>query len=153
MSSEAAKDISAELASLQSVQTALTQASEAAKQAPQPSFASLPWTPDLVRFLALSVLVFTFAALLLASLLLLKSQARSTHILRVFGVIIIIGMSALLLVVGYSNEQLTPIVGLFGAIAGYLLGKDSQPALVRAPDEAGITTTTSKAMPIRHGDA
>lgn len=35
-------------------------------------------------------------------------------------------MSSLLLVVGYSNDQLTPIVGLFGAIAGYLLGKDSQ---------------------------
>jgi hypothetical protein len=28
------------------------------------------------------------------------------------------------MVVGYSNEQLTPIIGLFGAVAGYLLGKD-----------------------------
>jgi pimeloyl-ACP methyl ester carboxylesterase len=25
-----------------------------------------------------------------------------------------------------SNDQLTPIVGLFGAIAGYLLGRDSR---------------------------
>ena len=43
-------------------------------------------------------------------------------------------VSALLLVVGYSNEQLTPIVGLFGAIAGYLLGKDVQLASTPVKD-------------------
>jgi len=42
-------------------------------------------------------------------------------------VVIIVGLSALLLVAGFSNDQLTPIVGLFGAIAGYLLGKESKP--------------------------
>ncbi len=34
--------------------------------------------------------------------------------------------SALLLGMGYSNKQLTPNVRLFGAIAGYLLGKDAK---------------------------
>jgi len=43
--------------------------------------------------------------------------------LRAFGILSIICVSAVLLVVGYNNEQLTPSVGLFGAIAGYLLGK------------------------------
>ena len=42
------------------------------------------------------------------------------------GVLAILAFSALLLVVGYSNEQLTPIIGLFGAIAGYLLGKETK---------------------------
>ena len=41
--------------------------------------------------------------------------------------VIIVGLSALLLVAGFSNDQLTPIVGLFGAIAGYLPGKESKP--------------------------
>ena len=58
--------------------------------------------------------------------LLWRSGAPPHQVLRVFGVITILGFSALLLVVGYNNEQLTPIVGLFGAIAGYLLGKDSK---------------------------
>lgn len=83
------------------------------------------WSAELVQFLSVSVLVFTFGALLLGATLLWRSRASPSNVLRVFGVICIIGISALLLVVGYSNEQLTPIVGLFGAIAGYLLGKDS----------------------------
>lgn len=96
-----------------------------------------PWSVDLVVYLSSSVLMFTFASLLLASLLLWRSNARATHILRVFGVIIIIAMSAVLLVVGYSNAQLTPIVGLFGAIAGYLLGKEPQPVALQAEAKDG----------------
>lgn len=85
-----------------------------------------PWSPDLVQFLAIGVLMFSFAALILSTLLLWRANAQPTQVLRIFGVISILGLSALLLVVGYSNDQLTPIVGLFGAIAGYLLGKDSK---------------------------
>lgn len=87
---------------------------------------SQPWTQELVRFLAVSVLGFSCAALVLATALLWRSSASPQHILKVFGLITILGFSALLLVVGYNNEQLTPIVGLFGAIAGYLLGKDTK---------------------------
>lgn len=86
-----------------------------------------PWSPSLVQFLAIGVLLFALAALVLATALLWRSHAPAQQVLRVFGVITILGFSALLLVVGYSNEQLTPIVGLFGAIAGYLLGKDARP--------------------------
>jgi hypothetical protein len=54
-----------------------------------------------------------------------RSKAQPHHILRAFGILSIVALSALLMVVGYSNEQLTPIVGLFGAVAGYLLGKEA----------------------------
>ncbi len=91
-----------------------------------PSTWTQPWSPSLVQFLAIGVLLFAFAALILATALLWRSHAPAHHVLRVFGVITILGFSSLLLVIGYSNEQLTPIVGLFGAIAGYLLGKDNQ---------------------------
>jgi hypothetical protein len=64
--------------------------------------------------------------MIMAMLLLWRSRAQPHQVLRVFGILTIVALSALLLVVGYSNEQLTPIIGLFGAIAGYLLGKDSQ---------------------------
>ena len=83
------------------------------------------WSQELVKFLSLSILTFTLLALVLSAVLLWRSRATGFHVLRIFGVISILGISALLLVVGYSNEQLTPIVGLFGAIAGYLLGKDT----------------------------
>ncbi len=85
-----------------------------------------PWSPELVQFLAIGVLGFSGVALIMATALLWRSGAPPHQVLRVFGILTILGFSALLLVVGYNNEQLTPIVGLFGAIAGYLLGKDSK---------------------------
>ena len=84
-----------------------------------------PWTPQLVQYLSLSVLAFSLIALVLATLLLWRAGSPPQLILKVFGILSIIGFSALLLVAGYSHDQLTPIVGLFGAIAGYLLGKES----------------------------
>ena len=48
--------------------------------------------------------------------------------LRLFGILTIIGISAVLLVVGYSNDQLTPIVG-------YLFGKDSSTMATKAEDQ------------------
>ncbi|WP_256677924.1 hypothetical protein [Pseudomonas sp. SJZ079] len=79
----------------------------------------------LMPSLATSILFFTFFALLLAAVLLWKKESSALDMLRLFGVILIVGLSSFLLVAGYSDDQLTPIVGLFGAIVGYLLGKDS----------------------------
>lgn len=86
--------------------------------------AAQPWTPELIRYLVMSVLLFTMAALVLSTVLLWRQRDQSEMVLKAFGIISIIGISAVLLVAGYSNDQLTPIVGLFGAIAGYLLGKE-----------------------------
>ena len=85
-----------------------------------------PWSPQLVQFLVIALLGFACIGLIMATALLWRSSAPPQHVLKIFGLIIILTFSALLLVVGYNNEQLTPIVGLFGAIAGYLLGKDSK---------------------------
>ena len=86
-----------------------------------------PWSADLVIYLSTSILLMTALALILGSVLMWKRNHSGQDILRLYGVVIIVGLSALLLVTGYDKEQLTPIVGLFGAIAGYLLGKDSRP--------------------------
>jgi hypothetical protein len=87
-----------------------------------------PWSPELVIYLSTAILLMTALALILGSVLMWKRANSSQDILRLFGVVIIVGLSALLLVTGFSNDQLTPIVGLFGAIAGYLLGKDTRQA-------------------------
>jgi CHASE2 domain-containing sensor protein len=84
-----------------------------------------PWTPDLVANLSLGVLAFSGFTLVIAAILMWRVRASPQYVLKVVGVVSIIGFSAVLLVAGYSNDQLTPIVGLFGAIAGYLLGKDA----------------------------
>ena len=89
--------------------------------------AQQPWSPELVIYLSTSILLMTALALILGSVLLWKRSYAGQDILRLYGVVIIVGLSALLLVAGFDNDQLTPIVGLFGAIAGYLLGKESKP--------------------------
>jgi len=85
-----------------------------------------PWNPDLVWSLATGVLWFAAFCVLLSGVLLWRANASADHVLRSVGVISIVAFSAVLLIVGYNNEQLTPIIGLFGAIAGYLLGKESK---------------------------
>jgi|KBSSwiStaDraftv2_1062776.scaffolds.fasta_scaffold349954_2 hypothetical protein len=100
-------------------------AANAARVADQ---AGQPYSADLIIYLSTSILAVTALALILGSLLLWKRAHSGQEVLRLYGVVIIVGLSTLLLVVGYSNAQLTPIVGLFGAIAGYLLGKETRPA-------------------------
>lgn len=102
----------------------LNEAQQAVDAGPLAGHGSQPWSADLVIYLSTSILLVTALALVLGSLLLWKRGHSGQEILRLYGVVIIVGLSALLLVVGFSNEQLTPIVGLFGAIAGYLLGKE-----------------------------
>ena len=123
--------------------TAMLDAASAAA-APSVNSAALfqPWTPDLIRYLVVAVLVFTMISLVLSTLLLWRRNAHGDTVLKVFGIISIVGISAVLLVAGYNNDQLTPIVGLFGAIAGYLLGKEA--ALPRAGDAHAPTNALSQ---------
>ena len=85
-----------------------------------------PWNAELVTDLALGVFGFSLIAMALVTVLLWRSTANAQQVMRVFGIMLILTFSALLLIVGYDNDQLTPIIGLFGAIAGYLLGRDSR---------------------------
>lgn len=85
------------------------------------------WSSELIQTLSGSILLFTLAIIGLSTVLLWRNKSSPQVILKTFGIITIIGVSSFLLVVGYSNDQLTPIIGLFGAIAGYLLGKDAGP--------------------------
>lgn len=83
-----------------------------------------PWSSSLVETLGGGILAFCVICLLIAWLMLRGRQADGLIVIKILGLILIICISAFLMVVGYGEAQLTPIVGLFGAIAGYLLGKE-----------------------------
>ncbi len=87
-----------------------------------------PWNEDLVKFLGCSVLLFALAISLIGATLLWKKNADGVQMLKFFGTVTIVSLTAFLLIIGYDNDQLTPTIGLFGAIVGYLLGRESQPA-------------------------
>jgi len=101
------------------------QKAQVALDAAKGSGLSSTWTHSSVEFLAIAILTVVVLTLLMAAVLMWRHRSSSSQILRTFGVIMIVGFATLLLVIGYSSEQLTPIIGLFGAVAGYLLGKDA----------------------------
>ncbi len=70
--------------------------------------------------LLFSLIVF----LMMATLIYRKvEKADSDTLLRVFLIPLIIIFAVYLVVVGYSENQLSPVMGLLGTIAGYLLGQ------------------------------
>lgn len=48
----------------------------------------------------------------------------SEEVLRLVAVLSAVIIAGFLLVVGYDDKQMTPVIGLLGTIVGYLLGKE-----------------------------
>ena len=77
--------------------------------------------------LSISVLVFGFLIIFLIFLLLWKrNQGIGIMTMKIFGLVIIITACIFLIVAGFSKDQITPVIGLFGIIAGYLLGANEK---------------------------
>lgn len=89
-----------------------------AKQAPAPLSSFEFW---------LSVIILSFTLIfVLAEVWLIRSNLLSAESsLRAILVTLIIGATLFLITAGYSNDQIAPAMGLFGTIAGYLLGKNT----------------------------
>jgi hypothetical protein len=75
----------------------------------------------------LSIVIALFGAfvLVLEYRLLSRTRATATEILRIYGVTLILVGSLFLITAGFSSNQISPVSGLFGTVAGYLLGKTS----------------------------
>jgi hypothetical protein len=74
--------------------------------------------------LTLMVIGLALAALVMQFLLLKKiPKLRAEDTLRVFGVTLILMGTLFFITAGYSSSQIAPAIGLFGTVAGYLLGR------------------------------
>ena len=78
---------------------------------------------DYEFWLSLAVLLFGVFVVILEYRLLLRTKAGPTSIIRVLAVTLILVGSLFLITAGFSSSQISPVSGLFGTIAGYLLGK------------------------------
>lgn len=87
------------------------------------SAASQPfWTPKEALALSYSILIFGLLVLLLMSTLVARFNVNINRILRAFALVLIIVAAVFLIVAGYDEKQIAPVMGLLGTIAGYLLG-------------------------------
>lgn len=82
------------------------------------------WTPELVIILSISFLIFGLVVLIVI-VNLAKKDIDSSAILKITGLPLIVVSATFLIVVGYSQSQIAPVIGLLGTIAGYLLGYKS----------------------------
>lgn len=75
---------------------------------------------------ALTCLLLSFGLIILLLITyLIKTGKDPEQLLRSFGTVLIIIAAVFLIVAGYSEKQIAPVIGLLGTIVGYLLGKSS----------------------------
>lgn len=82
----------------------------------------------LTRFefwLALLIVFFGTVVVIIQYSLLRKRDFDGNDILKVFGVTLIIVGTLFLIAAGFGDKQIASAMGLFGTLAGYLLGKTS----------------------------
>ena len=84
-----------------------------------------PWDASLVKFLTISVLAFGLIVIIIMAVLVLQ-KSQTGDVLRLFTVPMVIVAAVFLVVTGFSNSQITPVIGLLGTLAGYVLGVQSQ---------------------------
>lgn len=76
------------------------------------------------KIMSLASLAFGFLVLLgIIVVMIRRNSTWGNNTIRLVGIVIIITSSLFLITGGYSAEQITPVIGLLGTIAGYLLGK------------------------------
>lgn len=82
---------------------------------------SQPWSSTIVITLSCLVLAFGIA-ILISGAYMARHGFKPYTIIRFNGLVLVVVSSVMLVLVGYSQEQISPVIGLLGAIAGYLLG-------------------------------
>lgn len=93
-----------------------------AKPAPRnlPSDFGIPRSQEFELALIAGIGILT---LLFQGFLLLRTGGTPSDVSRVTLITLIITLATGTLIMGYDSQQLVPIIGLFGSIIGYLLGK------------------------------
>ncbi len=75
-------------------------------------------------YLSTAVLIFGLSLMLLQVMLLLRAkQGWGTNSTRLAGLTLVTVAGLFLITAGYSQNQIAPMFGLLGTIAGYLMGK------------------------------
>ena len=71
-----------------------------------------------------SILGFALITMGLMAFLIMRRH-NPLVILRTFTIPFVAALAVILIIVGYSQDQMAPVMGLLGTIVGYLLGKDT----------------------------
>ena len=77
----------------------------------------------------LTVIIFVFGLIALGAFLAMVRGGKATpYVLRLYVIIILVFGTLLVVSSSYTTSQIAPVVGFFGTIAGYLLGRTEKQA-------------------------
>lgn len=82
--------------------------------------------------LGVAALAFGLAVIGVVAFLRLREAIDNPSFTKLAGLALVLSVGMSLIVVGYSQQQITPMMGLLGTVAGYLLGKSDDAAAARA---------------------
>lgn len=94
------------------------------------------WSVDQAMTISSVVLLFGIVVIVTAAILVWRSSSPQ-DLLRTIGTLLIVICAVFLVVAGYSDKQIAPVMGLLGTIAGYVLG--------RTPTSSGGRTESAEA--------
>jgi hypothetical protein len=99
------------------------------------------FTTDREERLSFSILLFGFFVLVVQYLLLRRPPRQSAQdILQLLSINLIVTGTLFLISAGFSAQQIAPGLGLFGTIAGYVLGRRmGEAANAKTPGQGGDT--------------
>jgi hypothetical protein len=96
---------------------------------PAGSAVNLPTTvnyiPNSMASTTIIVILFGVICLLIQAALLWRSRASSDEVLKNTTVTLVVTLGICALTIGYNQQQIAPITGLFGTIIGFLLGQST----------------------------
>lgn len=98
-------------------------------QAPPPKVGSskrIGWLSSIEFWLSISVLVFGLIFLMIGRSVIQSTGFSPDDVNKLLAVTLIVIATLFIITAGYDSEQIAPAMGLFGTVAGYLLGKTSQ---------------------------
>jgi len=94
-------------------------------------FAQMPGENFLINNSILSLGVLFFGLIILSfqmGIMIKMGKGWGTNSIRIVGITLVIISGIFLITTGYSTDKVSPMIGLLGTIAGYLLGKEDKRA-------------------------
>ncbi len=95
------------------------------------------WSVTDAMTISTAILLFGLFVMVLATRALQQGVAAGL-VLRLFGMLTIIILAVFLVVAGYDSQQIAPVSGLLGTLAGYLVGRSVQESRAPAGKDAPV---------------
>jgi hypothetical protein len=91
--------------------------------------------------LTIYFLIFGFLILIMTYAIIIRQPSEIHNLFKYFIIVLLVLGVLVLISIGYDKEQIAPAVGLFGTIAGYLLGKSDKTSNPSVLPNTGISTS------------